>query len=119
MIEKGYLVYANNNADCNYVRQAYALALSLRIFNHDAHITLVSKDPIPSEYLKVFDDVLVPKKTVTTSKLNAEQRQHQFNISPYLKTMVFDADVLITENLDAWWKYLSNQMIYYLSLIHI
>ena len=118
MIEKGYLVYANNNADCNYVRQAYALALSLRIFNHDAHITLVSKDPIPSEYLKVFDDVLVPKKTVTTSKLNAEQRQHQFNISPYLKTMVFDADVLITENLDAWWKYLSNQMIYYTSEVY-
>ena len=116
MIDQGYLIYANNNSKCNYVRQAYALALSIKLYNKDAHITVVTENEINEQYKKVFDDIIVPRESpVSQSVLNAEQRCHAFNISPYLKTIVLDADMLVTENLDTWWKHLENYMIYYVS----
>ena len=38
MIEKGFLIYANNTWKENYLKQAYALALSIKLYNNDAHI---------------------------------------------------------------------------------
>ena len=112
MIDQGYLIYANNNSKCNYVRQAYALALSIKLYNKDAHITVVTENEINEQYKKVFDDIIVPRESpVSQSVLNAEQRCHAFNISPYLKTIVLDADMLVTENLDTWWKHLENYML--------
>ena len=95
-IEQGYLIYANNNSKCNYVRQAYALALSIKLYNKDAHITVVTENEINEQYKKIFDDIIVPRESpVSQSVLNAEQRCHAFNISPYLKTIVLDADMLV------------------------
>ena len=116
MIEKGYLIYANNNSKCNYVRQAYALSLSIKCFNKDAHVTVVTENELCDRLRAGFDNVIVPHKApVSQSVLNSEQRIHAYNISPYLKTIVMDADVLVTQNLDSWWEYLENHMIYYVS----
>tara|TARA_B100001113_G_scaffold343369_1_gene330587 strand:- start:2774 stop:3619 length:846 start_codon:yes stop_codon:yes gene_type:complete len=116
MIEKGYLIYANNNSKCNYVRQAYALSLSIKYFNKDAHVTVVTENTLCERLRAGFDDVIVPNKApISQSVLNSEQRIHAYNISPYLKTIVMDADVLVTQNLDSWWNYLEKYMIYYVS----
>ena len=96
MIEKGYLIYANNNSKCNYTRQAYALSLSIKCFNKDAHVTVVTENELCDRLRAGFDNVIVPHKApVSQSVLNAEQRIHAYNISPYLKTIVMDADVLV------------------------
>ena len=116
MIEKGFLIYANNTWKENYLKQAYALALSIKLYNNDAHITVVTNTEAEDKYNKVFDNVIV-KKTKPNSLLNAEERINAFDISPYLKTIVMDADVLVTENLNSWWKYLKNYMIYYASSV--
>ena len=88
MIEKGYLIYANNNSKCNYVRQAYALSLSIKYFNKDAHVTVVTENTLCERLRAGFDDVIVPNKApISQSVLNSEQRIHAYNISPYLKTM--------------------------------
>jgi len=116
MIEQGYLIYANNSNKCNYTRQAYALSLSIKLFNKDAHVTLVTENELCDRIRAGFDNVIVPHKVpVSQSVLNSEQRCHAYNISPYLKTIVMDADVLVTENLDSWWTYLANYMVYYVS----
>ena len=150
MIEKGFLIYANNTWKTDYLKQAYALGLSIKLFNPNAHITVVTNTEVNDRYEKVLDDVIfnkiakrkdriggnsknsqlvqIPekkmiKKGVGTYKiqprsiLNAEDRVNAFDISPYLKTIVLDADTLVTENLDGWWKYLKNYMIFYSSTI--
>ena len=114
MIEKGFLIYANNTWKTDYLKQAYALGLSIKLFNPNAHITVVTNTEVSDRYKKVLDDVIF-NKIQPRSILNAEDRINAFDISPYLKTIVLDADTLVTENLDGWWKYLKNYMIYYVS----
>jgi len=116
MIEKGFLIYANNTWKTNYLKQAYALGLSIKLFNPNAHITVVTNTEVSDRYKKVLDDVIF-NKIQPRSILNAEDRINAFDISPYLKTIVLDADTLVTENLDGWWKYLKNYMIFYSSAI--
>ncbi len=116
MIEKGFLIYANNTWKTNYLKQAYALGLSIKLFNPNAHITVVTNTEVSDRYKKVLDDVIF-NKIQPRSILNAEDRINAFDISPYLKTIVLDADTLVTENLDGWWKYLKNYMIFYSSTI--
>ena len=116
MIEKGFLIYANNTWKTDYLKQAYALGLSIKLFNPNAHITVVTNTEVSDRYKKVLDDVIF-NKMQPRSILNAEDRINAFDISPYLKTIVLDADTLVTENLDGWWKYLKNYMIFYSSTI--
>ena len=116
MIEKGFLIYANNTWKTDYLKQAYALGLSIKLFNPNAHITVVTNTEVSDRYKKVLDDVIF-NKIQPRSILNAEDRINAFDISPYLKTIVLDADTLVTENLDGWWKYLKNYMIFYSSAI--
>ena len=100
----------------DYLKQAYALGLSIKLFNPNAHITVVTNTEVSDRYKKVLDDVIF-NKIQPRSILNAEDRINAFDISPYLKTIVLDADTLVTENLDGWWKYLKNYMIFYSSAI--
>tara|TARA_B100000809_G_C15038720_1_gene494729 strand:+ start:186 stop:1025 length:840 start_codon:yes stop_codon:yes gene_type:complete len=116
MIEKGFLIYANNTWKTDYLKQAYALGLSIKLFNPNAHITVVTNTEVNDRYKKVLDNVIF-NKIQPRSILNAEDRINAFDISPYLKTIVLDADTLVTENLDGWWKYLKNYMIFYSSAI--
>jgi len=116
MIEKGFLIYANNTWKTDYLKQAYALGLSIKLFNPNAHITVVTNTEVNDRYKKVLDNVIF-NKIQPRSILNAEDRVNAFDISPYLKTIVLDADTLVTENLDGWWKYLKNYMIFYSSTI--
>ena len=110
------LIYANNTWKTNYLKQAYALGLSIKLFNPNAHITVVTNTEVSDRYKKVLDDVIF-NKIQPRSILNAEDRINAFDISPYLKTIVLDADTLVTENLEGWWKYLKNYMIFYSSTI--
>ena len=59
MIEKGFLIYANNTWKENYLKQAYALALSIKLYNNDAHITEVTTTESEDKYNKVFYNVIV------------------------------------------------------------
>ena len=61
MIEKGFLIYANNTWKENYLKQAYALALSIKLYNNDAHITVVTNTEADDKYNKVFPSLYLPK----------------------------------------------------------
>ena len=69
MIEKGFLIYANNTWKTDYLKQAYALGLSIKLFNPNAHITVVTNTEINDRYKKVFDDVIfnkIAKRNIST-----------------------------------------------------
>ena len=60
-MSKGYIVIAQNSADTNYVRMAYALALSLKITQSkvsNLSICVEDKTTVPEKYKKVFDQVI-------------------------------------------------------------
>ena len=73
-MSRGFLVLAQNTEDVDYVRQAYALALSIRNSQTITSISLVTDDPVPEEYQLVFDNIIpIPfGNTDTVSPYRAE-----------------------------------------------
>jgi hypothetical protein len=58
MTTKGHIFLAQNS-DVDYVRQAYALALSIKKHNTQYNKTcIVTNDPVPEEYKHAFDYIV-------------------------------------------------------------
>jgi hypothetical protein len=110
-MSKGYLIFAQNNDSTDYVRQAYALALSIKHTQPNINsVTLCTLDKVNDKYKKVFDHILeIPgKDDAQDSGWKVENRWKALKMSPYEETVVLDADMLFTRNVELWWKNLSN-----------
>ena len=110
-MSKGYLIFAQNNDSTDYVRQAYALALSIKYTQPNINsVTLCTLDKVDDKYKKVFDHILeIPgKDDAQDSGWKVENRWKALKMSPYEETVVLDADMLFTRNVEIWWNNLSN-----------
>lgn len=106
-MSKGFLIYAQNTDQINYIEQAYLLALSIkRTQSVVTSVSLVTNDKLPANYLPVFDNVIpVPWFKKFTGPLAAEHRWKLYHISPYDETIVMDADMLLLTDISQWWDY--------------
>jgi len=119
-VSKGFLVYAENTPTLNYVEQAYALALSIKISQLSVtNISIVTNDPIPDEYKSVFDKIIeIPwYESSADSAYKTEHRWKLYHITPYEETIVLDTDMLFLEDVTSWWNYCNNFDIRYCSRV--
>lgn len=111
-MSKGFLVLAQNSNDVDYIRQAYALALSVKHSQLGVqNISLVTSDPVPEEYRNIFDNIIpIPFGDSSTeqSTFKAENRWKLYHASPYDETIVLDTDMLLLEDISDWWNHCSN-----------
>lgn len=109
-MSKGFLVLAENNQDTNYVRLAYALALTIQFTQKETKkISIMTNDTVPDEWKSVFDQIIPipwidPRKN---TRYKAENRWKLYHKSPYEETIVLDVDMLVLEDLEEWWNYCS------------
>lgn len=113
---KGIVVLAQNNETDNYVEQAALLAMSLRVHN-DTAISLITNNTVPEEYVDLFDKIIpIPfGDNAEDSEWKVENRWKIYHASPYDETIVMDTDMLVLQNIDAWWDFLSNYEVFYTS----
>jgi hypothetical protein len=119
-LSKGFLIFAQNTKDVNYVQQAYALALSIKFSQHTyKDVTLVTNDIVPKKYQKVFDKIIpIPwVDTVIPTRYAAEHRWKLYHVTPYEETIVLDSDMLMLEDITAWWSFCSPYDLTYCSQI--
>lgn len=116
---KGFLVLAQNSEDIDYVRQAYALALSLKSSQSSCLVSLVTNDPVPEEYQLVFDKIIpIPgEDQAADSVWKVENRWKLYHITPYDETIVLDSDMLVLEDFTPVWDQLTNYDIFFNSTI--
>jgi hypothetical protein len=116
---KGYVVLAQNS-DINYIRQAYALALSIKKFQPNINnISLVTNDIVPDEYKSVFDKIIsIPfGDHATDSQWKVENRWKLYHATPYDETIVLDADMLFLENMESLWTYVKGRDLFFTSKV--
>jgi len=109
-VSKGFVVVAQNT-DIDYVQQAYALALSIKMSQLEvSNISVITNDIVPDEYQSVFDKIIpIPwNDDATKSQWKIENRWKLYHASPYYETIVLDADMLLLEDVGLWWEYCSN-----------
>jgi hypothetical protein len=107
-VSKGFLLFAQNTSDTNYIDQAYALACSIKISQYQyKSVSVVTNDVIPENYKSVFDNIIeIPYGDHSNgSKFRAENRWKLYHASPYHETIVLDTDMLLLEDISVWWDY--------------
>lgn len=116
-MSKGFLVLAQNS-DINYVKQAYALALSIRATQPSIkNISIVTNDNISNKYKNVFDKIIPIPFTdhAINSVWKVENRWKLYHASPYNETIVFDSDMLVLTNIEYAWEYGNNYDLFFTS----
>jgi hypothetical protein len=110
VVSKGFLLFAQNTKTVDYITQAYALALSIKSSQElITNVSLMTNDTVPNKYQKVFDQIIpIPWTTEDTSVLAGEHRWKLYHVTPYNETIVLDTDMLLLEDISAWWDYCSN-----------
>jgi len=119
-VSKGFLVLAQNTQNANYIKQAYALALSIKYSQHEIKdISLITNDVVPVEYLHAFDKIIpIPfLDDAKDSEWKVENRWKFFHASPYDETIILDTDMLMVEDISSWWNYCSKYDIKFCSRI--
>ena len=58
-MSKGFVVLAQNSNGIDYIKQAYALALSIKLSQLDVNnISIITNDTVPNEYKSLFDQIV-------------------------------------------------------------
>jgi hypothetical protein len=116
-MSKGH-VFLAQNSDVDYVRQAYALALSIKIHNTEHNQTcLITNDEVPDEYKHAFDTIIPIPWTDESqnSSWKIENRWKVFHATPFEENIVYDTDMLLLTSNDHWWNYLEKHDLYFTS----
>ena len=105
-MSNGVCLLAQNNDQTNYVRQAYALALSIVAKSPKQKVSLITNDTVDESYKKVFDQIIPIPWDDSASKSNwkIENRWKVYHATPYRNTIVFDVDMIVLEDLDIYWN---------------
>jgi len=117
-MSKGFLMVAQNSQD-NYVTQACLCAMSIKATNNTG-VSIVTNDPVPKKYQNLFDHI-IPIPWEDTAKIEdwkVQNRWKAYHVTPYDETIVMDTDMLVLQNIDSWWTFLSNYEMYFVSNVY-
>lgn len=107
---RGYLILAQNSKKEDYVKMAYALALSIKATQSTVtNVCLATDRPILDEKVKsAFDSIVdIPwTDNAADSKWKIENKWKYFHMSPYDETITLDADMVFPTDISHWWDVL-------------
>lgn len=109
-MNKGHIFLAQNS-EIDYIRQAYALALSIKKYNKFNSTCLVTNDEVSKKYKSVFDFIVpIPENDLAeNSSWKIENRSKIIKASPFEENLVYDVDMLLLSTNDHWWNYLETR----------
>lgn len=105
-MSNGICLVAQNNNTTDYIRQAYALALSVLANSPRTNISLITNDEVLPKYQKVFDKIIpIPwGDSANNKQWKIENRWKVYHITPYENTVVMDVDMLVLDNINKVWQ---------------
>jgi len=112
-MSKGILVFAHNNSEIDYVKQAAFLAKRAEQYLSIPVSIVTDKQSINDRYKDVFDKIIINDITVESSKkyfynsakthkvldFKNDDRVLAFDLSPYDETIVLDSDYVIADSI--------------------
>jgi len=114
-MSRGYLILAQNNKKDDYIKMAYALALSIKNTQSTVNnVAIATTDNIPLEYEYIFDNIVdVPwDDHAQNTKWKIENKWKYYYFTPFDETIILDADMLFPADISHWWDILSQREIW-------
>jgi len=114
MKNKGFLTIAQNNKSTDYIKLAYALAMSLKASQSaisNLSIAVTKKSDVPEKYAWAFDEIIeIPwGDAASKSEWKLENEWKLYHITPYRETIKLDCDMLFLNDINAWWNVLEKR----------
>lgn len=113
---KGYIVIAQNNSTTDYLEQAYALALNLKLTQSTVNNLTVCVDAptkklIKAKHKKVFDHIVdIPWLDHADGEdWKIHNKWKYFHMTPYDETVILDTDMIFPTDVSYWWDILSTR----------
>lgn len=107
-VDRGFLTIAQNTAEVDYLRLAYAQAMSIKLTMPDSQYCVVvdedTEKQITDKHRNLFDNIVVLDEDYAKQddwKLANEWQV--FNLSPYKETIKVESDILFTRSITHWW----------------
>jgi hypothetical protein len=116
-MSKGYIVIAQNTKDTDYLRQAYALALNLKLTqgtvkNLTVCVDDATKKLITTKHKQVFDHIVdIPWGDAAKDQADWKiaNKWKYLYMSPYDETVILDTDMLFPADVSHWWPILAQR----------
>ena len=119
-MSKGFGIFAQNvyneGHECDYLTQAYALALSIKIHcGKQWPVFVMTNDEVPDHYREVFDEIVpIPWGDMAENSLwKIENRWKMYHKTPFRETIVLDSDCLVMRDITHWWDILEGRTVSY------
>ena len=114
---RGFVTIAQDNETTDYLRLAYALALSLKHSQTEYGRLTVLITPgmtVPDAYRKVFHKVVeLPWDDGASNEIwKIHNKWKVFHVTPYEETIFVDADMLFTVDITNWWNLLRQREVW-------
>ena len=115
-MSKGYICIAQNNGTVDYLEQAYALALNLKLTQSKVSSLSVcvdekTKEKIKAKHRAVFDHIIdIPWNDYAQGqswKINNKWKYYY--MTPYDETVILDTDMIFPTDVSYWWDLLSER----------
>jgi len=113
---KGYIVIAQNTASVDYLQQAYALALNLKLTQSTVNNLTVCVDAetkklITSKHKQVFDYIVdIPwQDDAADAEWKINNKWKYLYMTPYDETVVLDTDMIFPTDVSHWWDILAQR----------
>lgn len=108
-LDCGYITICQNSPTGDYVRMAYALALSLRSQSAVNRLSIIidASTNVPIKWRDAFDRVIVLENDhAAGGKWKIHNKSQVYALSPYESTVLLDADMLFHTDVSSWWDIL-------------
>jgi len=113
---KGYICLVQNNSTTDYLRLAYALALSIRNTQSKVRKLSIVTDQknIPQKYKEVFDNIIeIRNDRATESDWKLHNIVDLYEYTPYDETVMLDSDMLFLDDISHWWDKLQERDLWF------
>jgi hypothetical protein len=113
---KGYIVIAQNTRTVDYLQQAYALALNLKLTQSTVNnltvcVDSATKKKITSKHKQVFDYIVdIPwQDDAADAEWKINNKWKYLYMTPYDETVILDTDMIFPTDVSHWWDILSQR----------
>ncbi len=115
-MSRGYLVIAQNSGELDYLRQAYGLALSIKLTQSAEHNISVCVDEVTEQHVthkhrKIFDHIIKIPWTdhARNHSWKIQNKWKYLHMTPYDETVVLDTDMVFPGDVSNWWDILGQK----------
>lgn len=115
-MSRGYIVIAQNSGEIDYLEQAYALALNLKltqssVSNLSVCVDENTKSLIKSKHKAVFDHIIdIPwNDDAQGQRWKINNKWKYYYMTPYDETVILDTDMIFPTDVSYWWDLLAER----------